>query len=660
MSFLHAGKILKIDLTKNTISTEPTARYTEKFIGGLGIEMKLVYDHLDPAAKALEPENVIVFSAAPFTGTIVPGTGRCHFTTKSATTGLLGGAAFGGMWAPELKYAGYDHILIQGRADKPVYLYIENDQVEIRDAAEVWGQDIYQAQSTIQKLHNDPELQVLCIGQAGENLVRYATVATGLADTGGRNGAGAVLGSKNLKAIAVRGTGGVRFADPDKYLELAKELHDLLRADPFITDAQENGTSDGIDDFPRSGMAAVHNFQSSAIPGQDVVLHRSYYDRYGVARICCFGCPVGCKDNYSVPGKGNGGSKCVNYHALTSLVSNVDLDLWWEATLLCQKQGIDISQIAGILAWLMELYQRGLIGTEQTDGIAMEWGSRSAILDIIKKIIAREGIGDVLAEDYHTIAAKMGPGTEEYFVHIKGNAIEVIDLRTTKSCALGGAIGSNQHYLASCTAFEQLGYSFYNAPGRFTAAEREEYWKFAHEEALKLTGTEKAADLDIDNYEGKAKLTYYTDGETVASNIMGFCKWHGAQMFGPHLTDKAAAIYAAGMGIEFTQEQLLDAASRVRCLEKAFEIMEGATRADDTISKRFFEPIKDGPFKGAYIDPVKLEEMKSEYYELRGWDPETGVPTRKTLEQLGLGSVADDLDRYFQAPGRAHHGLSHD
>jgi aldehyde:ferredoxin oxidoreductase len=454
----------------------------------------------------------------------------------------------------------------------------------------------------------------------------------------------------------------VRFANPEKYLELAKEIHDTLRADVFIYDLQEYGTSDGIDDFPRAGMAAVHNFQSSSIPGEDVVLHRSYYDKYGVARICCFGCPVGCKDNYSVPGNGNGGSKCVNYHALTSLVSNTDLDLWWEATLYCQKQGIDITQIAGILAWVMELYQRGLITAEQTDGIPMEWGSRPAILDIIKKIVVREGIGNVLAEDYRTIAAELGKGTEDYFVHVKGNALEVIDIRTTKSCALGGAIGSNQHYLASCHAFEQLGYSFFAAPGRFTAEQVADYWKFAHEEAVKLTGTAKAADLDIDNYEGKAKLTFYTDDETVASNVMGFCKWHGAQMFGPHLTDKASALYEAGKGIEFTQEQMLEVTARVRCMEKAFEIREGATRADDTLSKRFFEPIKDGPFKGARIDPVKLEEMKTEYYTLRGWDPETGIPTRKTLEKLGLGNVADDLDRYAReghsGGHRHHHGTS--
>ena len=408
MEYLTAGKILRVDVSHNRITSEPTAKYEEKFIGGRGIDIKILYDAVGPDVGPLDPENVISFGIGPFTGTLVPGSGRTHVMSKSPVSGLLGATSFGGLWAPEVKYAGYDQIVVEGKAEKPVYLFIDNEAVELKDAGNVWGKDTRETQEVIRQELGDPDIRVVCIGPAGEKLVRYAMVASGIDDTGGKTGLGAVMGSKNLKAIAVRGTRGIKIADPDRFFELCKQAHKAIMAEPTREEVLQFGTARGSDGYSALGMMGFSNWQAATHPEASGISREAFIREYLYKSYGCFGCPMGCRQSYKLEGLDSGTLKCSQYDCFTGTVSNPDMRLNYEATILCQKGGIDIVQVSGIIAWLMELYQRGIITEKDTDGIPMEWGSRKALIDIIKKIIQREGIGDILAENFQTIAEKMG------------------------------------------------------------------------------------------------------------------------------------------------------------------------------------------------------------------------------------------------------------
>ncbi len=626
-------------MTRNTTAIEPTARYEGKYIGGRGIDARLLYDSVGPETDALDPENLLVFSAGPFTGTLVPGSGRTHVRAKSPVTGLCGASAFGGDWGPEVKYAGYDHIVLEGKADRPTYIYIDNETVRIKDACNCWGKDTWETQSAIREELRDPDAKIVCIGPAGENLVRYATVSSGLDNTAGRTGMGAVMGSKNLKAIAVRGTNGVKVAEPEKFFELCAKAHRILKESPVYEEASQRGMTADVDNLPLGGLAAFNNWQKGTHPQFEQMRIGDFFNDYLLRRQGCFGCNIGCNENYVVPGLGAAVIKCAQYMTFCFSVGNADLDLWFEATVLCQKVGIDVLQAAGILSWLMELYQRGIITEKDTDGIPMEWGNRSAILDIIRKISRREGIGDLLTENFSTIARKMGKGSEDYFIHTKGLALEIIDLRAMKGSALAGAIGPRGEITRGNPVTENL----YPVIMRSEAEEIKQLKEYMENISRKISGTEKG--WIPSEYEGKAAYVIYTENEVALIDMLGFCKWVGPQGLMALDAAYAAELYTAGKGVQVSSETLYEAAERTRNLERAFEIREGITRYDDKLPKRFFEPITDGASKGEKIDPVKLEEMKTEYYMLRGWNPETGVPKRETLEKLGLKEVADDMDK---------------
>ncbi len=638
MEYLTAGKILRVDVSHNRITSEPTAKYEEKFIGGRGIDIKILYDAVGPDVGPLDPENVISFGIGPFTGTLVPGSGRTHVMSKSPVSGLLGATSFGGLWAPEVKYAGYDHIVVEGKAEKPVYLFIDNEAVELKDAGNVWGKDTRQTQEVIRQELGDPDIRVVCIGPAGEKLVRYAMVTSGIDDTGGKTGLGAVMGSKNLKAIAVRGTRGIKIADPDRFFELCKQAHQAIMAEPTREEVLQFGTARASDGYSALGMMGFSNWQAATHPEAGGISREAFIKENLYKSYACFGCPMGCRQSYKLEGLGSGALKCSQYDCFTGTVSNPDMRLNYEATILCQKGGIDIVQVSGIIAWLMELYQRGIITEKDTDGIPMEWGSREAIIDIIKKIIQREGIGDILAENFQTIAEKMGKGSEDYFVHTKNLAFQVLEPRGFRGIMLSAAVGSRGEYVRSEPALEMIYPILLTKEGE----EREEMLKFLEKQAESIAGTSKA--LVPGEYEGKAALVKHYELGVILGDMLGHCKWLGPQAEMPMTPERVAEIYSAGKGINMRVDTLMESVERVSCLERAFVVREGLTRDDDKLPKRFYDPLPDGQFKGEKAERAKFEEMKTEYYVLRGWNPETGVPTRKTLERLGLETVADDME----------------
>jgi len=562
MANLYAGTILRVDLTNEKITKKPTAPYTRQFIGGRGIDLKIMYDEVGPEVKPLDPENAIVFGTGPLTGSLFPGTSRTDVMSKSPVTNLLGNSNFGGNWAAELKYAGYDHLVIKGKAKGPVYIRIDNEQVEIKDASHLWGKDTYETQKLIREELADPEVKVVCIGLAGENLVTYATVQSSVGDAAARTGMGAVLGSKNVKAIAVRGTNGVKIAEPEKFIEVVKEATDLLKNSGWWEEITTHGVAEDEYAYCLSGWECSGDHFETA-PNWDAEGKTDYVkflEKYLYKKRGCYTCPMGCMENYRVPGLGAMVISCELYVQFNWAIRNDDMMLWYEATKMCQQHGLDPVSIARVLGWLMYLYEQGMITEKETDGIAMEWGSRDALMRVLQKTINREGFGSVIADGMDAVAKKLdaaipaskrrGKSTKHWAIQVKNNPQYNQNPRY-KSMALGCAVGRRGDLIQDLdTAMENLvitmpGYRHYSEEEK--QAEVEGAYKIAEE----YTGTRDAADPY--KYEGKAIALAKLGVEEATPDIVGSCKWHSIWLFDavhPQELAKALSAGASGGGSE--------------------------------------------------------------------------------------------------------------
>jgi len=614
--YLIAGKILRVDLTNQKISEEPTNAYFEQFIGGRGINAKIIYDGVTPELKPLDPDNIITFGAGPLTGTEFPGSSRTDIMAKSPVTNLLGNSNVGGHWSPEVKFAGYDHIVIQGKAEKPVYISINNKNVDIRDAGNLWGKDTWETQSLIKAELGDLDTQVMCIGPAGEKLVCYATIQTCMGDAAGRTGMGAVMGSKNLKAIAVRGTGGIKIADPNKYSELCKEVYNLLKEHPSYQELSQVGATRLTDLFGKINYIPLENFQKYTWDEGKEISCEDFLKKYLYKKVGCFGCPMRCKEFYKVPDGGDVVLSCNFYSDFIWRLKNSDMKLFLEIASLCQNNGIDQISVAGIISWAIEMFEKGVITEKDTEGIPLKWGSRETI-----------------------IPNQIGKGADKYIMHTKGNPLYGSNIAPFRGSALATAVGSRGDLMRSIPLLE-LNRVLISAYG-FDEATLKMYEEYYDDLAEKITGKRKAAIST--EYEGKSALVGYYEDIITINDMLGNCKWISSYLDIPITPEMQANILSAGLGISIEADELFKAAKRIRCLERAFDVREGLTQFDDTLPDRLFEPLPDGKFKGERLDRSKFEKMKEEFYTLRGWDTKTGIPTGQTLEKLGLKEIAEDL-----------------
>jgi aldehyde:ferredoxin oxidoreductase len=650
MSNLYGGTILFINLGERKITREPTSSYARAFLGGRGINIRLLYENIAPGADPLGPDNVFVIGVGPLGGTSI-GTGRTEFTAKSPETGLLGGSNFGGYFAGELKYAGYDNVVITGKADKPVYLWICDDEVEIRDASAVWGKDAYEAPELIREEVGNPDAKIACIGPAGENLVRFATIQHELGHGAGRTGMGAVMGSKNLKAIAVRGTKGIKLADPKKFLAISKELEQAMKEEPYLKVWAKEGLSKLMDDIAAGQGEWGKSFPKLMDPKKVPSVH-AMYKKHKPKRAGCFGCPVQCMDHYQTEEIGSGAISCEIYPAFTYIVGCFDTDTSLECSVLCQKYGVDCDTSSSIIRWLMILHENGIISEEDTDGIPMKWGSPKAIRSMLDKIVFREGIGDILAEGMLPAAREIGRGAEEYALHVKG--IPMFEGGTPewlpyfKAGCLSNAVGPRGDSSRACVGTTEIMYMQHEKTSKEAAELTRQY-------AKAITGTEKTADP---GYEGKPELVIYFEGITLLCDLLSTCKylsmWNNVVALTP---EYQAKLFSAGSGIETSVEDLFEFANKVRTMERAYEAGEGLTREQETLPRKFFDnPIREGDLKGAVLEPDKFEEMKDHYYALRDWDVATGIPTEATLGRFGLDDVAEDLKKRGRLPSSSQAG----
>jgi aldehyde:ferredoxin oxidoreductase len=643
MGYLYGGTILIIDLTNEKISRKPTSLYADKFLGGRGINAKIIYDELKPGVKPLDPGNVITFGMGPLTGTLFPGTSRVDVMAKSPVTNLLGAANMGGFWAAEVKYAGYDHIVIKGKAEKPVYILIEDDEVMIKPADHIWGQDTYETPQIICDELGDPEIKVICIGPAGENLVTYASIQTSVGDSAARTGMGAVLGSKNLKAIAVRGTKGVKVADPEKFLEVCKEAHDKIKSTASYERYSTRGSVDSEYAYVLSGWeASGDNHKTSGDWDKEgKTCFSAFSQKYCYKRAGCFGCPIHCMENYQVPGVGGAVISCELYSQMTWELRNDDMMLWYESVRDCQRLGIDNTSVTIFISWLMELYEEGIITKEETDGIPMEWGSREAILGMVHKIVNREGIGDIFADGMKATAEKIKKGAIEYAMQVKNNPMYGLNPRF-KASAIAYAIGRRGDLIQDLDVIGEPTVIVTPKNFYFDEDAQKEIIESAYDAAEALTGSKDTADPY--KYGGKAVGVAKLGLEYTVADMTGTCKWHTTWLGMPIVPADQAKILSAGFGKDVGEDELMEISKRVRNLERAFEVREGLTREDETLPKKeFINPIRRGEYKGMTLDRDEFEKMKDEYYSFRGWDIKTGIPTEETLKKLDLEDVAEEL-----------------
>jgi len=622
------GKILKVDLTSKTVTTEPTEAYIDNYIGGRGLGVRLIYDAYKPGTDPFDPDNPLIFNTGPCTGTAMPGSGRVDVTAVSPMSKLRAKSNFGAYWGPELKYAGFDHVVIQGKADKPCYLWIKNGSVEIRDAANVWGKDTIETQKIIQQELGDPEIKVVCIGPAGEKLVRFACLITETGDAAGRTGMGAVMGSKNLKAIAVRGSGGVRIAKPDELLEFAIKAVSEIKDHPAYKELSNWGVARSMTMMYDFSFFPVGYFED--VHWEDIIQHYGgpeYVEKFQLKNVGCFCCPNRCMNFLSVPNLGKGVTSCEPWSGFTGGVWNLDMDTFWEATLLTNKLGIDCTETSASIGLLMELYHDGIITSKDTDGIAMERGSKEAILQTIIKIANREGYGELLAEGQMAAASRFGSKAVEKVDQVKGLAPHAYEFRAFHGSALGQAVGHRGDPLPLKNALLEV--DWHHAPEWFQSVAKE---AFGAEEAAIPT-----------EYKGKAQATVISEHMERIPDNLGICKWlYGLFIFQD--VQYATRFFDLVTGKDWNVDQLMKVSERVRNLERMFDVRQGLTRVDDSLPKKFFDqPLAKGRYKGQVIDKEKFEQMKDEYYELRGWDKKTGIPTREKLEELDLKDVADEV-----------------
>jgi aldehyde:ferredoxin oxidoreductase len=614
------GTILRVDLGTGNIEKKPLNKEIGlNYAGGRGINARILYNEVKPGLDAFDPENRLIFGTGPFTGTMLP-SGRINITGKSPMTGILGNANGGSHFSPELKFAGYDHIVFFGKAEKPVYLWINDDRVELRDAQHLWGKTIDVARKVIQEELGDPRIQIACIGPAGEKLVRLANVMVGDGSCS-RTGMGAVMGSKNLKAVAVRGTKGVKVARPEVFWRLVKEFRQRTVQSPNYPGLSSYGSTRLLDFWQRHGSVGMRNTQETGYwAGYDKVSHETLDKEYFFKPYACFGCPIHCRHRWKVkegPYAGERGP-VIEVGPIISWGPNLDnsyAPAIFRANTLCNQYGIDLNNCGEIVGAATEWYQRGLITKEDTDGIELEWGNYEAMLAMIPKIANREGIGDLLANGGVWAAKKLGKEAEKSITQSKGGMWCGDDSRFAKSFLLGLAVATRgADHLSGATV-----------------------------SGIKdWTGTRT---IENGTYEGQARLVYETQLIATIADSLEVCKWCTKRIGMEMSLKDMAELFSAATGLRVDEDGMKEVADRIWTLERAFIVREGVSRKDDILVGRLTgEPPHGGPLDGIPHDQAKWDKMLDEYYGLVGWDKKSGEPTRAKLEALGLKDVADELE----------------
>ena len=609
------GKLLIVDLTTGEIEHQKMPEtLARQFLGGRGINAWLLAQNIGPETDPLGPENVLALSCGLLTGTEAPSSSRLHVSARSPLTGLLGSSNVGGHFGAELRAAGVQTLLIRGRARRPVTLWIHSDRVELRDAAHLWGLDTRAAAESLQE-ELGKTARLMVIGPGGENRVRYACIMTGTRHAAGRTGMGAVMGTKNLKAIAVRGQKQRREQD-ERARELVRDYLEKIRTAPRYETYARFSNSAFVTWANEVGILATRNYRQVRFEGADRIDGQRLID-YVTRPRSCYRCPVHCKAEIEIREGRYGGTRGErpDIEPIVNLGSKCGVDDP-EAVLylynLAGSLGIDVISTASALAFAMDLYERGILATEDTGGIELTWGDAEAMEAMMHRIARREGFGAVLAEGVRRAAETIGRGAEAYAYHSKGLELTAYDPR--------GGMGT------------ALGYAVSTRGGDFTSVYTVPEYRWEPEQGREWFGTEKAVDrLSI---EGKGQLVKRTMIVSAVLDALGICKVPVLSVVGDYSLENEAALTAALTGWGMTADELALFGERIVNLEKLFNVRHGASREDDDLPDHFTEDhVPDpGPTQGMTVD---IQQMVKDFYDAMGWD-ENGYPTPQKLKELDL------------------------
>jgi aldehyde:ferredoxin oxidoreductase len=630
--FGWAGRILFIDLTQEKVTTEPLdSEVAQRFVGGDGLGAKLLFDRMPAKAHPLSPDNLFILATGPLTGTLFPSSGRLSVVFKAPATHLIGLSNVGGYLAPEIKWAGYDAIVFSGRAKEPVWVWIDNDKVEIRSAKQLWGKNTWDTIEAIHQDVGDRSVTTMVIGPAGENLVADAIALVNHTRQSEKGGSGAVMGSKNLKGIAVRGSRGTRVYNPETFIDTCRKLHKSIKDSPSYSTWADYGTNAFAPLLEQvHGALQVKNFQLGLYPeareslGVEAI-HTELVDKpnYG-----CYGCPIQCSHMMSSKKGTYKGIKIPGFE-ISALIAygyttmTPDLGYVLKGYDLSVKLGLSIS-VAYVLGWTAELYEKGIVSREDLDGLDLHWGNEEAFLELTRKIAYREGIGDILADDYETAAKRIGKNSEEHQA--------IITRLYTTECPRARMDVALSHLIN-------------NRGGDHHKAEPYFIW-IAPELTEKLIPGISPKAGDLYTPEGKPELVVWSENAHAVVDSVGSCLFPSFLMMpegGVHLEDYAAALTAA-TGVEYDREKLLHTGRRITALERCFNIREGFDRSLYEMSEKWYKTaLPEGAQKGVKADRKITKQMVDDFLELKGFDSKTGFPKEQELHALGLTEVLSQL-----------------
>ncbi|MBI5878140.1 MAG: aldehyde ferredoxin oxidoreductase family protein [Chloroflexi bacterium] len=633
MAHGSTGKILHVNLTTSAIHTEDIDEALYRlYPGGKALAAYLLLKQMPAHADPLGPDNVLILANGVLTGAPVSTATRFSAVARSPLTGAFGESEAGGFWGPELKFAGFEAIVLKGRADKPVYLWIKDGRVEIRDAAHLWGKETGDTQNAVRAELGDKLVRFLQIGPGGENLVRFACLTNDLRHYNGRNGMGAVMGSKRLKGIAVRGSGKyLDLAEQPKALsEFGKLLSKRVKNQPQSFDLQEKGTPGITGGLNAAGILPTRNFLQGAFEGVDGLKWEVYEKELLTARRSCYACAVRCKrevavnDRYVVSDTYGG----PEYEAVGGFGSNCgigDLQAVAKANELCGRYTLDAISTSSVISFAMECFEHGLITTKDTGGMELRFGNVDAMLKTVELIAFRKGIGDLLAEGVKRAAEKIGGDAPFFAMHVKGQELPMHDPRGKIGVGIGYAVneGGADHLVAY----------------HDTALANPASAGFKSATALGITEAVPPRELSARKAFNYAILENWSS----AGKVTGYC-YFGP---GPRSFIEAQEVVdsvRAATGWDLTIADLLKIGERATNLARVFNVREGFSRKDDMIPERLFAPSPVGALQGVGISHDEFEQALTELYRLKGWDPETAKPTRERLRELGIEWAADIVE----------------
>ncbi|MGD1991705.1 MAG: aldehyde ferredoxin oxidoreductase family protein [Anaerolineae bacterium] len=623
----YNGQILHVDLSSGELEIEsPDERFYRRYVGGWNFIAYYLLKELPPRIDPLGPENMLIFATGPVTGVPIAGAGRSHVGAKSPLTGGFGEADVGGWWDAELTHAGFDAVIIRGQASEPVYLWIQDGAAEIRPARHLWGRLTADTQAALREELGDDRVRVAQIGPAGERLAPIAAVMHDVNRAAGRTGLGAVMGSKQLKAIAVRGTGRKSLAHPETLREIGRWYLDHYPT-TWAAGLQENGTANGVFQHLSGGLPS-YNFQKGTFDqGWEEITGERMTATILKDRDTCFACPVRCKRVVEVT-KGPyrvdptyGGPEYETVGAFGSCCGVGDLPAIARANQLCNAYGLDTISCGVTIAWAMECFERGLLTTDDTAGLVLRFGDAEAMVRAVELIGRREAFGEILSQGAARAAQRIGRGSEAYAMHVKGEEIPMHEPRVKFGLGIG--------YTTSPTGADHM-HNFHDT-------------SFTGESGI--ADIRKFGILDPLPYDdltaAKMRLARIQIPWRTLSNVLGFCMF----VSGSFTRKKVLAMVEAITGWSTSLYELLQAGERAYTMARAFNVREGFTPASDRLPDRFFDPFEEGPSQGNALPRETFEQARVTFYRMMGWNPETGVPEDWKLEELDVAWVKEAMQR---------------